>query len=294
MSEAISAAYPYRPNYIDVYGSRMHFVDTGEGAPVLFLHGNPTWSYLWRNVIPHVVPLGRCIAPDLIGMGKSDKPALEYRIFDHIRYVDEFILALDLRDITLVVHDWGSAIGFNYARRFPERVKAIAFMEAMVLPMPAIDMFPAQIADTFRGFRSPEHGWRMIAEENMFIEQVLPGTIVRTLTPAEMAQYRMPFPTPESRRPVYRFPNELSFAGEPADVTWLIERYNAWLRASPLPKLLLHADPGVLVTADVLAWCRANLVNLTTVALGAGYHYLQEDHPHRIGRAIAQWLQARS
>lgn len=285
----IAADFPFAPNYVEVFGSRMHYVDVGRGDSILFLHGNPTSSYLWRNIIPYLEPYARCIAPDLIGFGKSDKPALEYRVFDHVRYLDEFIDALGLNGLTLVIHDWGSALGFNYARRFPARIKAIAFMEAMIAPMPALEMFPPALAEVFRGFRTPDVGWRMIAEQNQFIEGVLPGAILRKLKPAEMDHYRAPFPTVESRRPIARFPNELSFSGDPPDVTWMIEKYHAWLRTSAQPKLLCHARPGVLIRPQEVAWCQAHLPALETVDLGEGLHYLQEDHPHEIGAALASW-----
>lgn len=288
-SKPISADFPFASHDIEIFGSHMNYVDVGHGDPIVFLHGNPTSSYLWRNIIPYLEPHARCIAPDLVGFGKSDKPALEYRVFDHVRYLDEFFDALDLKKFTLVIHDWGSALGFNYARRFPERVKAIAFMEAMIAPMPAIEMFPPEIAEAFRGFRTPGVGWRMIAEENQFIEGVLPGTILRKLAAVEMDHYRAPFATVESRRPIAQFPKDLSFAGEPVDVTWMIKKYNAWLCTAQHPKLLLHARPGVLIRPQEVAWCQAHLPALETVDLGEGLHYLQEDHPHEIGSAIADW-----
>ena len=178
----ISAAFPFESEYVDVLGSRMHYVEEGDGDPILFLHGNPTSSYLWRNVIPHVSPIGRCIAPDLIGMVKSDKPDLDYGFFDHFRYVDAFIEALGLRDITLVIHDWGSALGFHYARRHESNVKGIAFMEAIVWPV-TWDEWPEQARQMFKAFRTPGVGEQMIMEQSMFVEAVLPGAVLRNSRP---------------------------------------------------------------------------------------------------------------
>ena len=183
--QEISAAFPFESKFVEVHGSKMHYVEEGAGDPVLFLHGNPTSSYLWRNVIPHVSPLARCIALDLIGMGKSDKPDIEYRFVDHSKYVEGFIEALGLRNITFVIHDWGSALGFHYARRHEDNVKGLAFMEAIVRPL-TWDEFPEQARQMFQGFRTPEVGENMLINQNMFVEAVLPGAMVRKLTEEEM------------------------------------------------------------------------------------------------------------
>ena len=185
--------------YADVLGSRMYYVDEGEGKPVLFLHGNPTSSYLWRNVIPHVTGVGRCIAPDLIGMGRSDKPDLDYRFVDHARYLDAFIEALELEDVTLVVHDWGSGLGFHYAHRNEGNVRGLAFMEAILAPVPSWDAFPDGAREMFRAFRTPEVGWDLICKQNVFVEQAIPGSIVRRytanpLTIDSRAAFQLPAP----------------------------------------------------------------------------------------------------
>ena len=292
--QEISADFPYKSNYIEVHGSRMHYVDEGTGDPVLFLHGNPTSSYLWRNIISHVTPLARCIAPDLIGMGKSDKPDIEYRFFDHVKYMEGFIEKMGLRNITLVVHDWGSALGFYYAMRHEGNVKALAFMEAIVLPVPSWEMFPTEVKEIFQGFRTPDVGWDMIVNKNMFIEQILPGSIVRKLSVEEMNHYREPFKEASSRKPVWRWPNELPIEGEPADVVETVETYNRWLQQTDLPKLLFYGNPGVLIKAPVLEWCSQNLKHLRTVDIGPGIHYLQEDNPHLIGSEIANWYKTLS
>lgn len=292
----ISAAFPFESKYVEVAGSRIHYVEEGGGdpstgsgqAPILFLHGNPTSSYLWRNIIPYAAQVGRAIAMDLIGMGKSDKPDIEYRFFDHVRYVEGFIEKLGLRDITLVIHDWGSALGFHYASRHESNVSGLAFMEAILRPV-TWDEWPEQARALFQSFRTPGVGERLIMEQNVFVENVLPASIVRKLTDEEMGRYRAPFPTPESRKAVWRWPNEIPVNGEPKDVVDAAQAYADWLKRTDLPKLLFYAQPGALVRAEMLEWCRANLKNLTTVDIGPGVHFVQEDNPHLIGGELAKW-----
>jgi haloalkane dehalogenase len=286
--QEISAAFPYESKYADVLGSRMRYVEEGSGDPVLFLHGNPTSSYLWRNIIPHVSPLGRCIAPDLIGMGKSDKPDLDYGFFDHSRYVDGFIDALDLRNITFVIHDWGSALGFHYARRHEDKVTGIAFMEAIVRPL-KWDEWPEQARQMFQAFRTPGVGEQMIMDNNIFVEAVLPGAILRKLSPEEMDRYREPYPTRESRKPLWRWPNEIPIDGQPPDVHDAVQAYSEWLGRSQTPKLFLYAQPGAILR-NLVDWCKENMANVKTIEVGAGVHFLQEDDPHGIGEAIAAWM----
>ena len=289
MAEAISAAFPFESKYVDVHGSRLHYIDEGAGDPILFLHGNPTSSYLWRNIIPHLTPSARCLALDLIGMGKSDKPDIEYRLFDHVKYVEGFIEKMGLENITFVIHDWGSALGFHYAMRNEANIKGLAFMEAIIMPLPRWDMFPAEAREIFQGFRAPEVGWDMLVNKNLFVERVLPGSIVRKLTEEEMNRYRQPFLEPSSRKPVWRWPNELPIEGEPADVVEAVVAYNAKLQQSGLPKLLFHATPGALMREPLVEWSKQNLKNLKIVDIGAGSHFLQEDNPHLIGETIAEW-----
>ena len=289
----ISTDFPYDSHFVEVEGSKMHYVEVGSGEPILFLHGQPTSSYLWRNVLPHLAPLGRAIAPDLIGFGRSDKPDIEYRFVDHARYIDGFIEALGLDRLTFVIHDWGSGLGFHWARRHPERVRGLAFFEAILAPIPSWDDFPAELRDLFRGFRSLETGRSLLIDQNVFIEKVLPGAVVRGLTEVEMERYREPFTDPASREPVYRWPNELPIGGEPADVTEIVGAYNAWLQETDVPKLLLHAEPGAITRAPLVEWCKENLPELEVVHVGAGIHYLQEDNPDGIGKAVADWYRRR-
>jgi haloalkane dehalogenase len=288
----ISPAFPYESRYAEVHGAALHYVDAGEGDPILFLHGNPTSSYLWRNIIPYLAIHGRCIALDLIGMGKSGKPDIDYRFFDHVQYVEGFIEALGLRNITLVGHDWGSALGFHYASRHEANIKAIAFLEAILMSLPSWELLPEQTRTLFQAFRTPEVGWDLLVNQNVFVEQILPGGVLRTLSEAELNCYRQPFADPASRKPVWRWPGEIPIAGEPADVVEAVDRYNRWLQHTELPTLLLYATPGASVTAPLVEWCRQSLKRLTVVDVGQGIHYLQEDNPHAIGEALARWYAA--
>lgn len=288
--ESISAAFPFTSNYVDVLGSRMHYVDEGSGDPILFLHGNPTSSYLWRNIIPYVTSMGRAIAPDLIGMGKSDKPDIEYRLIDHVKYVEGFIEALGLKNITLVIHDWGSSLGFHYAMHHESNVKGLAFMEAILFER-RWETMSERSRRLFQSLRTPGKGWDMIMTDNFFVERVLPGSVVRKLTDEEMECYREPFREPSTRLPTWRWPNEIPIEGEPADVVALVAAYGEWLQRTELPKLLFHATPGAIIDAEQVAWCKANLKNLALVDLGKGIHFVQEDHPHLIGSTLAEWYQ---
>lgn len=276
-----------------VLGSTMAYREAGRPcAPVaLFLHGNPTSSYIWRNIIPHVASVARCIAPDLIGFGQSGKPDIDYRFIDHVRYLDAFIAAAGISSAYIVAQDWGTALAFHLAARRPEFVLGLAFME-FIRPMPTWDDFHQTPAarEMFRRFRTPGEGERMILDGNVFVERVLPGSIMRNLSDEEMAAYRAPFPTPQSRRPVWRLPNELPIEGEPADVHAMLVQAHAALAASRYPKLLFVGDPGALVSPAFAERFAAGLKNCSLVRLGAGAHYLQEDHPEAIGRSVAAWI----
>jgi haloalkane dehalogenase len=274
---------------IAVLGSQMAYVDVGAGPAVLFLHGNPTSSYLWRNVIPHVAPHARCIAPDLIGMGRSDKPDIAYRIEDHARYLEGFIEALGLTEMVLVLHDWGSALGLDWARRNPRRVRGMALME-FITPFPSwLDVRPAA-REIFKAFRDPARGRKLLIDENRFIEQILPMGVVRDLPPDVLDAYRRPFLDPAHREPLYQFPNALPIAGSPPDTYAMAVAYHDWLLETDTPKLLFSVDPGSLIPPERAAWYRQRLKACRFVALGRGAHYVQEDHPDAIGREIAAWL----
>jgi haloalkane dehalogenase len=274
-----------------VLNSTMAYRESGDpGAPtVLFLHGNPTSSYIWRNVIPPVASIAHCIAPDLIGFGQSGKPDIAYRFADHVRYLDAFLAESGISSAYLVAQDWGTALAFHLAARKPEFVRGLAFME-FIRPMPTWDDFHAEGRETFQKFRTPGVGEKMILEDNTFVEQILPSVTIRRLTDEEMAVYRAPFPTPESRRPTWRFPNELPIAGEPADLYSTMLEAHAALSRSIYPKLLFVGDPGVLVSPAFAEQFTKGLKNCSVVQLVPGSHYLQEDHPQAIGANIKQWL----
>jgi haloalkane dehalogenase len=263
------------------------------GAPVaLFLHGNPTSSYIWRNILPHVMPVARCVAPDLVGFGQSGKPDIAYRFADHVRYLDAFVEAAEISSAYLVAQDWGTALAFHLAARRPAFVRGLAFME-FIRPMPTWDDFHQVEAarETFRKFRTPGEGERMIIEGNAFVERILPASVARPLSDEEMAVYRAPFATPESRKPTWCFPNELPIAGEPADVNVTLEQAHMALAGSRYPKLLLAGNPGALVSPAFAETFAAKLHDCQLVQLGAGAHYLQEDHPETIGKAVAEWIE---
>lgn len=283
--QEIRSDFPFESHFVDVFDSAMHYIDEGEGDVVLFLHGNPTSSYLWRNIVPYVSSDYRAIAVDLIGMGKSDKPDIDYTFFDHARYLDGFIAALELTDITLVVHDWGSGLGFHYASRHPDNVRALAFMEAIYRERDSM-------GELFSRFRTPGVGEELLVNQNLFVEQVLPGSIIRGLTETEMDYYRAPFADPASRIPVLQWPRQLPLSGEPADVVAAVNAYQQWLTQTSMPKLLLAATPGALITQPDVTWLQNNLSELTVVDIGPGRHFVQEDSPHAIGEALSAWLQA--
>lgn len=278
---------------IAVLDSTMAYREAGDPRdPVaLFLHGNPTFSFIWRNIIPHVAPVARCIAPDLIGFGASGRPPIAYRFEDHVRYLDAFLSTLDIHSAYLVAQDWGTALAFELAARRPDFVKGLAFME-FIRPMPTWEDFhqvPAARA-TFQKFRTPGLGEQLVLDANAFVERVLPGSIVRKLGHAEMAAYREPFPTPESRKPVLALPRELPIEGAPADVYATLDAAHAALRRSDFPKLLFVGNPGALVSPDFAERFAASLANCHIVQLESGLHYLQEDHPDAIGRTTAGWI----
>jgi haloalkane dehalogenase len=269
----------------------MAYVEVGEGDPIVFLHGNPTSSYLWRNVMPHLEGAGRLIAPDLIGMGDSakleDSGPDRYTFLEHRRYLDQLLDQLGVvARVTLVLHDWGSALGFDWANRHRQAVRAIAYMEAIVRPS-SWEQWPEAVRGLFQAFRSPA-GEEMVLTDNVFVEQVLPSAVARTLTEEEMAQYRRPYREPgEARRPTLTWPRQIPIGGEPADVAEIVTAYGDWLATAPFPKLFVNGDPGAILTGTQRDFCRT-WTNQTEVTV-PGIHFLQEDSPDQIGQFLADW-----
>lgn len=288
----ISADEPTK-KFIDVHGRKMAYVEMGSGDPIIFQHGNPTSSYLWRNIMPALADVGRCIAVDLIGMGDSDK--LENSGPDSYRYVEhrEFLFAawdqLGIDDnVTLVIHDWGSALGFDWARQNEDKLRGIAYMEGIVCPM-TWDEWPEGARDVFKGFRSAA-GEDMVLDKNVFVERVLPGSVLRKMSDEEMAVYRRPFQNPgEDRRPTLTWPRQIPLDGEPADVVAIVADYSKWLQTSEVPKLFIDADPGAILTGPQRDFCRS-FVNQTEVTV-PGIHFIQEDSPGEIAAALLGWYQ---
>jgi haloalkane dehalogenase len=286
----IGEVMPYEKQFLNVFGRSMAYIDTGQGDPIVFLHGNPTSSYLWRNILPYLQREGRCVAPDLIGMGDSEKlpgsgPG-SYTFIEHRRYLDALLAALGVeRNVTFVTHDWGSALGFDWANRHRDAVSGIAYMEAIVQPV-TWEQWSPQTRSFFEQLRSPA-GEQMILKENLFVESLLPRRILRKLTDAEMEAYRRPYREPgEGRRPTLTWPRQLPIEGEPAEVVEIVRSYAAWLAVSPVPKLFVNAEPGT-ISMDERAFCRS-WPNQTEVSV-RGLHFIQEDSPDEIGEAVAKW-----
>lgn len=287
------SAKPLEKKFVEVNGKRMAYAEMGDGDPVIFQHGNPTSSYLWRNIMPHVAGRGRCIAVDLIGMGDSEK--LEnsgpdrYTFLEHRDYLHGAWAALGVAEnVTLVIHDWGSALGFDWARQNEAAVRGIAYMEGIVRPIPSWGEFSEAAAPVFQAFRSPA-GDEMVLEKNIFVEKVLPGSILRDLGDEEMAEYRRPFANAgEDRRPTLTWPRQIPIEGEPAEVVEVVQAYSDWLLQSDIPKLLINAEPGAIMTGANLEHCR-RFPNQQEVTV-KGSHFIQEDSPHEIGKAIAAWM----
>ena len=281
----------WNKKYIDVLGKQIAYVEIGEGDPIIFQHGNPTSSYLWRNIMPQLQSLGRCIAMDLIGMGDSekleDKGNMTYSYDTHKKYFDGFLDAIGVEsNATLVIHDWGSALGFDWANDYPQRVKAICYMEGIVQSMEWED-WNEDAKGIFQGFRSPA-GEEMILEKNLFIEAVLPGSILRKLSDAEMNEYRRPFNDKKSRRPTLDWPRQIPLENDPPEICRIVDSYSQWMAENNIPKLFINAEPGAILIGKQREFCRTwkNQKEVTV----KGSHFIQEDSPNEIGNAIFDWL----
>jgi haloalkane dehalogenase len=290
----ISAEFPYEKQFKMINGKKLAYVDIGEGDPIVLLHGNPTSSYLWRNVIPELEGCGRIIVPDLIGQGDSEKlPASEgperYTFLVAYDYLNGLLESLGLdANVTLVIHDWGSGLGFHWAKNHPDAVRGIAYMEAIVRPV-TWDEWPEGGRGIFKGFRS-EKGEDLVLQRNMFVDAVLPSSILRDVTEEEMAHYRAPFSTPDDRQPTLNWPRQIPIEGEPAHMVELVSAYAEWMSKNEIPKLFVNAEPGSILTGAQREFCRT-WPNQTEVTV-AGSHFVQEDSPAEIGQAVARWLEA--
>jgi haloalkane dehalogenase len=278
--------------YTAVAESTMFHREAGSGPPIVFLHGNPTSSFIWRAVLPQVGRVGRCLAPDLIGMGASGKPAIDYSFADHARYLDAWIDALDLPPVVFVGYDWGAALAFDWASRHPNRTRAVAFMEPIVRPLSSAE-FPEAGRSLFEALRTPDVGERMVLEGNLFVEQALPSTVLRGLQPDELQAYREPYPTPDSRRPMLAWSRMMPLDGQPPEVVERINAYDRWLAVSDdVPKLLLTCPPapGLMMTPDSIAWCQNHIAAIELAALGPAGHHVPEDQSPAIAEELIAWL----
>ena len=289
MKKEISAEFPFESKYLEVKGSKIHYIDEGAGDPILFIHGNPTSSYIWRNIMPYVKNEARIIALDLIGFGKSGKPDIDYGFTDSYAYLEAFIEKLNLKNITIVVQDWGSGLGFHYANTHRDNIKGIAFMEAMYEQM-KWDNLSFSVKMGMIMMRSPFTSWLMLGVGNMFVKNMLPDWVERKLSKEEMENYLQPFKTLKSRKPVYVFPKDVPLKGSPKHSADAVDSYNKWLQETDIPKLFFYADPGVLIPIEEVDWIKSNFSNMTSIPLGKGTHFVQEDYPHIIGSELKNWF----
>ena len=284
--------FPYAPHYVTVQGARLHYVDVGSGDPILLLHGNPTSSYLWRNVIPHLQSRGRVLALDNMGFGKSDKPPIGYTFEEHRDHLEAFVQTLGLRDIVIVGHDWGSALALDFAARNETLVKGVVWMEALIPPFFPIthpQSFPPGLQTFLRQMRDPVLGPQLVLQQNHFVEVILPGGVMRDLTETEMDFYRAPFPDPASRYPILVWPNQIPVLGQPPSTHAAMLAYGSWLEQTTVPKLHVLSRPGLLNPPSWVPYWEASFPNYEAVVAGPGRHFLQEDLPAPIGRAIVEW-----
>lgn len=284
---------PFKSHFETVDGHRLHYLDEGEGDPILFLHGMPTWSYLWRNIIPTLKPQGRCIAVDLIGTGKSDKPDIEYTIHEHIAYITQFIERLKLKNVTLVMHGWGSVIGFHYAMQHSENIKGLAFLEAHVRPVESRAMVALPVQQWSSLLENNEGGFDAVMTGNYFINKVLPWGVMRKLSEAEMEHYRAPFEEPGSCRALWQYFQELPLSEDSqSPALKIIQDYSAKLQQSQLPKLMLYALPGFMMPMETVMWARDNFPNITLEEVDEALHYAQESNPEAISAALSKWYES--
>lgn len=290
MNERISDKLTYPSQFVEVYGSKMHFIEAGKGDAILFLHGVPTSCYLWRNVIPYLESLGRCVAPDLIGFGHSDKPNIDYSVFDHIKYIEQLIDALQLKNITLVMHGWGTVIGLSYAMKHEKNCKGLVFYEGFLRSSNGNDLsLPYQ--EQLIGFQDQENIENLATSGVAFVDKIIPQNVMRELTDNEMNHYRQPFIQAGANKPILQYLKELPKGNENNEIDQLIEEYSKKLTQSQLPKLMLYSVPGFITTIATVMWAKEHLPNLEIVDIGEELHLAQETYPQLIGETISVWLQ---
>ena len=288
-NDLISVEFPFQSKFINILDANLHYIDEGEGDTFLFLHGNPTSSYLWRNIIPFVTNENRAIAVDLVGMGKSGKPDISYKMSDHFEYIETFIKKLGLKNIVLVLHDWGSFLGLKYAMENEANIKGVVLMEGILRPWESWETIPPVTRRMFKKFFDPIEGPKVIYDQNFFIEKALPYLTKRKLSKVEMDNYRKPFLEQSSRKPMLVFPRELPIAGENPKNATIIKNYNKWLSKTDVPVHILWATPGSLFRKEYIPMMRKEFPKMTDQCVGKSKHYLQEDCPNEIGTAIVEW-----
>ena len=279
-------------HFLSVLNSKIHYLQQGEGDPIVFVHGMPTSSYLWRNIIPTLSSVANCIAPDLIGMGNSDKPDIDYRVFDHIHYFDSFIEKMKLKNITFVLHGWGSVIGFECARRHEDNIKGLVFYESHIRPTTDWNMLSLPVQQLASLLSRPGASYRAVVQQNYLINKLLPRGVIRPLSEMEMEEYRRPFQTIESRKPLWQYIQDLPLGKGPSDVVSLIQEYSDWLQETSLPKLMFYAIPGFITTVDTVLWAKNHLSNLTLVELEDVLHFAQESAPEVFSEKLLKWYRA--
>lgn len=292
MSEKISAAFPFTSQFIEIDGSKIHYIEEGQGDPMLFLHGMPTSNYLWRNIIPRLSEVAHCIAPDLIGMGKSSKPDISYTIFEHIHYIEQFINLKQLTRITMVLHGWGSVIGFYLAHKYPERIKALAFYESYLGPAASSEMLSLLVQQLAVNLKNSKASYKAIVEDNFLINQLLPAAVIRELSAEELAHYAAPFQTKASRKVLWQYVQDLPKENGPIEVVNLIRDYSEWLMTCSQPKLFMYGVPGFMTPIATVVWARQHLPHLTTVDLGEVLHFAQETEPRIFADTLYKWYKA--
>jgi haloalkane dehalogenase len=290
---AISETLSIERKKVEVLGSQMAYLEKGTGAPVVFVHGNPTSSYLWRNVMPLISTNSRTIAVDLIGMGHSEKPDLDYSFKDHYRYFEAFMQEMALDEVTLVAHDWGTVVAWEYARNNPDEVVRLAFMEGVLpptFPAKSFEVLGEELGGTFKAFKDPDLGHQLVIEQNVFVEKVLPRHVMRPLGEQAMQEYLSPYATEKSRKPLLEWPRQVPIAGEPAEMVSVLNGITEFMGTTEMPVLLLYASPGVAIPPSAVPWYVEKVQNIETSFVGAGLHFIQEDQPEAISRAVFDWM----